>query len=611
MISKKIFSATILIMAWFTIHLESAVLLEISGDYLFYSYDHSYVTGRGNIKVKTKDYELRGTSIEMDVNARSLILSSSCIINLKETGELTGDMIRSDLSGMNLTLYRFGEKIEVISVKGSKPKGDFIRKSRKLLDDSLLYFVGRKFRMKDNFELTGYGVTVFIEGAQSLSFKRFRMDRGITGKKELFSINNLWYTSRSGLITDLSFNLKNDKNKIKFFNREYLKLNYDLFKVRSDSPEPKFNVGTESTLKFSGLSSLMLKGGYITGNSGQASMTWNLKPLKTLTTTLTLDYRDRVKSSPELWIRGNLGLDLKKAGRINIRYNHEKDLGYSGDISYNNNITKSLSFSAVSNISESRIADTIANRISDSRFSLRYANNAINLSANYSLNNDLINDNHRYSPGFILNTSPLPFYNGLLNLNFSSSLLFNTIVRDDSTENSFRSNTALSITGKNLDISKRMFVDITGKVEQFFDSDPMENFTTAGIILRGVHKISSNLSMELLYNFHTRRETRQWLIAGTSTGDITGVLRFMPKSGKLNLWGSVSYDTERGDYTTGFANLRYNLIKYWSLQSYINYDFEFKNLNYSVFLERSAGRILLRASYRSLSKQFQLEIIPR
>ncbi len=156
-----------------------------------------------------------------------------------------------------------------------------------------------------------------------------------------------------------------------------------------------------------------------------------------------------------------------------------------------------------------------------------------------------------------------------------------------------------------------MHLYISGKVEQFFDSDPMENFTTAGIVLRGVHNLSENISMELLYNFHTRRETRQWLIAGTSTGDVSAVLRFMPPDGKLNLWGSVSYDTERGNYTTGFVNLRYNLIKYWSIQSYMNYDFEFNNLNYSVFLERNAGRILLRASYRSLSKQFQLEIIPR
>ena len=63
--------------------------------------------------------------------------------------------------------------------------------------------------------------------------------------------------------------------------------------------------------------------------------------------------------------------------------------------------------------------------------------------------------------------------------------------------------------------------------------------------------------------------------------------------------------------TTGFFNFRYHLFKQWSVQSYLNYDFEFDNLNYSIFLERSAGRVLLRASYRSLSKQFQLEILKR
>ncbi len=611
MILKKLLSAIIVITASSFSFLYSAVLLEITGDYLFYSYDHNYISGRGNIIVRSEEYEMRGTSIELDVRNRSLIMSTSCSITGKDGNELNGDIIRSDLNKMSLTLYKYGEKIEIIPVKGLKPGLDFVRKNREALDDSLLYFVGKKFRIKDNFEVTGYGVTVFIEGAQSISFKKFRMNKGISAKKEQFSINNLWYTSRSGLITDISFNLKKDKEKTKFFNREYLKLNYDLFKVRSDSPKPQINIGTESTLKLSQSSSLMLKGGYISGNSGQASLSWNLKPLKSITTSLTFDYKDRTNTDSELWIRSVLGLNLKKAGNINIRYNHEKNLGYSGDITYDNNIAKFLSISAASNISVSRIADTIVNRIADSRFSLRYTNDAFNLSANYSMNRDLINDNYKYSPGFIFNSSPLPFYRGLLKLNFSSSLLFTNVLRNDSRENSFRSNTALSITGQHLNVTNRIHLDISGKVEQFFDSDPMENFTTAGVVLRGVHNLSKDISFELLYNFHTRRETRQWLITGTSTGDISAIMRFITSGGKMNLWGSVSYDTERGDYTTGFINLKYILIKHWSFQTYINYDFEFKNLNYSVFLERNAGRILLRASYRSLSRQFQLELIPR
>lgn len=593
------------------LQLNPSALLDITGDYLFYSYDHNYIFGRGNIIIKTDNCELRGTSLEIDMRSRSLLLTSSCKVNCSGNITKSSDMVRSDLNKMSVILYDFGENIQITSLKGTKPSSDFIRKRRKLLEDSLLYFVGKRFRIKSNFGLTGYQVTVFIEGAQSISLKKFRMDKGVSEKNNLFSINNLWYTNKSGFITDISFNYKKNRGKTKFSNKEYLKLNYDLFKVRSDSPKPEFNIGTQSSLQFSDASSLLLRGGYITGNSGQALLTWNSKPGKIVKSSITLDYKDRVNSGSELWIRGGLDLDMKKAGELRLKYNHEKNLGYSGDIAYSNSIGKSLSFSAASSISGINISDSILNKISDTRLSLNYTNKAFNIAANYSLNQDLVNDNFRYSPGFVLNTSPLPFYKGLLKLNFSSTLLFNTTVREDIRENSFRSNTAVSISGNHLDISKNMFIDLSGRIEQFFDSDPMENFTTAGIVLKGVHNFTDKTSFELLYNFFTRRETRGWLITGTSTGDLSAVMRFKTHEGRLNLWGSISYDTERGDYTTGFFNFRYTLIKYWNLQSYVNYDFEFKRMNYSIFLERQAGRILIRASYRSLSRQFQLEIIPR
>jgi hypothetical protein len=37
----------------------------------------------------------------------------------------------------------------------------------------------------------------------------------------------------------------------------------------------------------------------------------------------------------------------------------------------------------------------------------------------------------------------------------------------------------------------------------------------------------------------------------------------------------------------------------------------FRNFSYDLYLIRHAGRIMLRASYRSLSKRILLEILPR
>ncbi len=612
---RLIFKKTILTVSIFFIftilQLDSSVLLDISGDYLFYSYDYNYIYGRGNIVIKGGDYELSGTSLEINIRNRSLLLTSSCKVISENKNVTKGDMVRSDLNKMSITIYNFGETIRVNSLKGGKPSGVFVRRRKKLLEESLLYFVGRKFLIRDNFEITGFGVTVFIEGVQSVSFKKFRMDKGISGKRDRFSINKLWYTNKSGLITDISFNYKKNSRKTKFSNKEFFKLNYDLFKVISDSPEPEINIGSETVFNLASGSSLMIKGGYITGNSGNALLTWNSAKMKRVSTSLTLDYRDRINGNPELWLRGRLGIDLKKGGNLNLKYNHEKNLGYSGDMTYNNEIGKHFSFSATSSLSGIKVSGLILNKISDTNLSLNYTNNVFTVSGNYSLNRDLIKNNYRYSPGFRINIRPLGFYGGLLRMNFSSSLQFTKTIREDTNENTFRSNTTLSVSGKHLDISKGLFIDVSGRIEQFFDKDPMENFTTAGIVLRGVRRISDGSSFEISYNFHTRRETRDWLIAGTSTGELSAMLRLGSLGEKLNFVGSVSYDIETGDYTTGFFNLKYNLIKHWDFHTLFNYDFEFKKMNYSIFLERQAGRILLRASFRSLSKQFQLEVIPR
>ena len=39
--------------------------------------------------------------------------------------------------------------------------------------------------------------------------------------------------------------------------------------------------------------------------------------------------------------------------------------------------------------------------------------------------------------------------------------------------------------------------------------------------------------------------------------------------------------------------------------------FMFRNFNYDFYLIRRAGRIMVRASYRSLSRQFLLEVLPQ
>jgi hypothetical protein len=53
------------------------------------------------------------------------------------------------------------------------------------------------------------------------------------------------------------------------------------------------------------------------------------------------------------------------------------------------------------------------------------------------------------------------------------------------------------------------------------------------------------------------------------------------------------------------------LIKNWNFQSLLNYDFYRKTIaNVDLYLIRHAGRFDLRFIWRSISKQFLIELIP-
>jgi hypothetical protein len=159
-------------------------------------------------------------------------------------------------------------------------------------------------------------------------------------------------------------------------------------------------------------------------------------------------------------------------------------------------------------------------------------------------------------------------------------------------------------------VTPNFSLNMSVAVEQFLEKED-RNFTSGGFIGNATVEVARGFFLEGLYNFQSRRRSRDWLIEGTSSQDLSAVFRANP-SNKLNSWISFSYDPKNRQWTQSFADISFEVIRKWKFHTLINYDFILNKLNnIDLFLVREAGRVQLRFVWRSLSKQFSVELIPR
>ena len=93
--------------------------------------------------------------------------------------------------------------------------------------------------------------------------------------------------------------------------------------------------------------------------------------------------------------------------------------------------------------------------------------------------------------------------------------------------------------------------------------------------------------------------------------DLSALVRLNP-SDKLNSWISVSYDPKNKEWRQSFADISFTVVEKWKFHSLFHYDFILNRLNnVDLYLVREAGRFQLRFVYRSLSKQFLIELTPQ
>ncbi len=160
-------------------------LLEIKGDYLLYSYDFNYIYGQGNIRIKSKEWTIQAEAVEIDVSGRVALASRNCRVEAGKQ-KYAADMLEIDLETLSLRCTRFQERILSWTLPGQKKAaGRRRRRCKKIvsrdpetLKKSLVYFLNRRIVITGLYRVYGYQTTAFIEGVQSLSFKKFKLDKG-------------------------------------------------------------------------------------------------------------------------------------------------------------------------------------------------------------------------------------------------------------------------------------------------------------------------------------------------------------------------------------------------------------------------------------------------
>ncbi len=619
--------------AW-ALALPAGELLEIKGDYLFYSYDFNYIYGQGHIQIKGKDWTVHAGVVEIDVAGRVARASRECRVTV-DRKPFAADMLEIDLVSLDLKFTTFKESIHSWTLPGPRPAAkdkapaptvstgtvaatgevagrQLTVRDQESLKRSLVYFLNERIAITTSYRVYGYGATVFIEGVQSLSFKRFKLDQGVGETNvEGMGIDKLWFYPSQGVVVNshMTYEKPIKAGAAKTVNS--LDFKYDLFNTADTPPRGKIYFNSASTLDLSRKSALSLNADYVTGNMASARLTLSKKWTSWLDSEVTAEYSRTAARRDELWLTFRSGLQDKRLGDVALSLGYEREKQYRAEVSLKNDAVKNVRLSLLHSRSRLLFAENEYNRQNSSMFSLVYTHRLFEMAADYSFHKDLLQERSQGTPRFSLNATPFRLYHGLLAVKVESSFMVNQLNLGGRHDDQSRANLALNLQSESIRLGSGPAFTFSLAAEQLLDPERTNRFTSLG----GVFTCSQNLTgfadLDILYNYNTRRQTEAWLIQGSTSQDWSAVLRLKEGPERLQGWMSVSYDSKNGNFTNGYLDCAVKLVKNWQVQTQMNYDFMFKNFNYELYLVRIAGRIMVRASYRSLSRKFLLEVLPQ
>ncbi|MBA7613635.1 hypothetical protein ES703_20889 [subsurface metagenome] len=587
-------------------------LISIKGEYLAYSYDFNQIYGE-NVEVEFSSYSATCRHIKIDITPKIFYAYGDVI--LEKGGEkLNGDEFLFDPQAKKGTLISYGEKIEVKEIENEEKeipsqKNDVLEElTLSKIQKSFIYFVGQTFHITTDFDVFGYNVTLFVEGLESVGFKKIRLSGGIHQRRSGISLNRIWYTKSQGLIGRMSYFYEKEKKvnsltQLNYEERSVLK-NYSGLKRQVD-------VMTSTTINLKDDLNLGLTGNYNSSNLWNTLFWLNKNWSKKFSTQVNFSYNKPINLKGEAWFGLKSTLNTGKFGNISFSGKYEIQNQVLSNFSYGNTFLKKINFLLSSSYSQIKIGESADySKIFSGGVNLSYSSRIFNVSTDYFLNHDLFGDQLLSQPQLRLGLNPFQFYGGLISASIYNIFIYNNMKRGGIEEDSYSNNTVLTLSTQPIFLQKGFSLNYNFSLEQFVEKEG-RNFTSGGFIINANKSIVKGISLQGLYSFQSRRKTKDWLIEGTTSQNLSAVLKVNP-SERLNGWISFSYDPKNSQWRQSFADISVGIIRHWKLHSLVHYDFLLRKINnVDLYLIRDAGRFQLRFIWRSLSKQFLIELVPR
>ncbi len=588
------------------------IFFDLRGTYLAYSYDFNQIYGE-NIELYSEFCVLTSDNFKADIPSRLFIAIGNVVV-VKENKTYRGDEFIFNPAINKGTIVRYKDEVETEEI-GDQPETtlldqvsvfDSLNLTR--IKKSFISFTGQRFEITKNYDVFGYEITFYIEGLESVGLKKLKMSEGIRQKRNGPFLDKIWYNRSQGIIAQAGF-LFEKENKVNSLTQIY----YEEHSILKDY------VGLKRQVDLMTSTSLSL------GKSVRAGLTGNFNSSKQWNTRFALNknwgqigqtqvdftYNKPINRDSEFWLGMESSFDGGKLGRASLAARYEFQDQILTNFAYSNLFLKKLQFQLNSSYSKLKIGDSgDYSKILTGNVLVSYDSKVFNLATDYYLNHDLFGHQLLSQPQLRLGLNTFHFYDGLLSANVSNVFIYNSFSLDEFRQNTYSNNTIFNLSSQPVSILKTLSLNFNIALEQFLEKEG-RNFTSGGFILNVKQSIAKGINLEGFYNIQSRRKSENWFIEGTTSQDLSTVLRINPTE-SINSWVSLSYDPKNRQLRQTFADISITFFNTWNFHSLLNYDFLLNKINnVDLYLIRDSGRFQIRFIWRSLSKQFLIELVPK
>jgi hypothetical protein len=617
MIGRRVWTILILCLSSVLSSAAEEIPFRVAGGYLAYSYDHGRVYGE-KVRFKLGEFDIAGRYFKADLPARAYAAAGGVTVARGEDRR-DADEILFDPGTLDAILITFGEAIVIEPLDPAHPPSEGTR--QKLLSQesilqsvtpveiqaSLLYAAAAALEVTAQGEVTGFDVMIYVEGLESVGFAKLKLASGEKSAAGGLSLDKIWYTKTQGVFGKVSYTTP-PSSKIKNATQAYYE-EHSILKDYAGLPR-QLDLQTTTSWSPNERSTLGLGGNYNSTNLWNARA-WFDRKWNEGRNSLALDvsYNKPLQRNGETWFGLRSTLDFGGWGRLAVQGGYEVHDQTLTNLSYTASaLQNKLRLQLVSSYSRVQAGGAAA-EIFTGTVAVSYDARLFNLATDYYLNYDLAGNQRLNRPQLRLSVKPVTLYGGLLTMTVQNIFILNSLRSSGFSTQSYNNNTSLALTAAPIFVLPDLSFQASLAAEQFLEKEG-RNFTSGGLVLRAEKRFGEAVSLEGFYSAQSRRRTRSWLIEGTTSQDLSAVVRLNP-AGRINGWVSFSFDPKVGEWKQSFSELTVGLIRNWRFQSLLSYDFYWgKVSNIDLYLIRKAGRFDLRFIWRSSAKQFFVELVP-